>query len=478
MVERAKAIGFLESLRDSQSILRNRLSPDREEEERMISLKISTLMNGLLCEDLNENDREKLLEQLVHAEDEYVVFLSKVRRETPELRYILSPEHIRVEEVQQKLLDEKTALIEYFLGDEQSFMILITKENFSLFLLPSIEEIRESIKPYLKILSDPPAGRFKGKLAAHRVYKELVYPAERLLSEEIENLIIIPDGILYYLPFETLIRLMPVESDEAGFLVSRYRVSYAPSCSSLLLLSEKTVEKEHPKSFLAFGNPAYTSKRSNKVGSKTSADILRELYESEGFDFLPLPYSEKEVKKISRFFPNTKKSIYLKEKAQEESLKRTSLKDYQVIHFACHGFLDEKAPFRSALVLSLTKGQDEDGFLQVREIYNLRLAADLIVLSACQTGRGTLEKGEGVLGLPRVFFFAGAKSVVSTLWRIGDKPTAQFMQYFYKMLSQGMGKAQSLRLAKMKMLESKYSHPYYWAAFVLNGEPNSCLKFD
>ncbi|MEA2004958.1 MAG: tetratricopeptide repeat protein, partial [Acidobacteriota bacterium] len=136
MVERAKARAFLETLRNSQSILRNRLSSKMEEDERMISLKISTLMNNLSREDLNKNEREKLLDQLGHAEDEYVVFLSKVRKEAPELRYVVSPEHTRVEEVQQKLLDEKTALIEYFLGDEQSFMILITKEDFKLFLLP------------------------------------------------------------------------------------------------------------------------------------------------------------------------------------------------------------------------------------------------------------------------------------------------------------------------------------------------------
>jgi CHAT domain-containing protein len=182
--------------------------------------------------------------------------------------------------------------------------------------------------------------------------------------------------------------------------------------------------------------------------------------------------------KISRYFSKSKKDIYLGEQAKEEVLKRSSLKDYQIIHFACHGFLDEKFPFRSALVLSLYGDKEEDGFLQVREIYNLRLNAELVVLSACQTGKGSLEKGEGILGLPRIFFYAGAKSVLSTLWKINDKSTSLFMDYFYSFLAEGNELNQALRLAKMKMLNSKFSHPFYWAGFILSGNFNSKLAFE
>jgi len=113
---------------------------------------------------------------------------------------------------------------------------------------------------------------------------------------------------------------------------------------------------------------------------------------------------------------------------------------------------------------------EEDGFLLVREIYNLRLSADMIVLSACQTGKGRLENVEGVLGLPRIFFYCGARSVVSSLWKINDKSTTQFMSHFYKYLSEGNSKSQALRLAKIKMINSRYSHPFFWASFVLYGD--------
>jgi CHAT domain-containing protein len=251
-----------------------------------------------------------------------------------------------------------------------------------------------------------------------------------------------------------------------------------PSSSALLFLSENKVKHESPKSLMAFGNPSYMLKdSSNGKKSKTHVEILRELYLDQGFDFSPLPYTEREILEISSYFPDDRKDIYLKDEAREEIFKEAPLQDYQIIHFACHGFLAEEFPFRSALILALDDDPQEDGFLQVRELYNLRLKADLVVLSACQTGKGKLERGEGILGLPRIFFYAGAKSVILTLWRINDESTATFMNSLYCYLSKGNDKAQALRLAKLEMINSKFSHPFYWAAFVLNGDSNSKLNF-
>jgi CHAT domain-containing protein len=131
--------------------------------------------------------------------------------------------------------------------------------------------------------------------------------------------------------------------------------------------------------------------------------------------------------------------------------------------------LDEQIPARSALVLTLDEDPNEDGFLQAREIASLELNADLVVLSACQTGKGRIENGEGVLGLPRSFFYAGARSTISSLWKIDDKSTSEIMPEFYRRLADGHNKAQSLRLAKLDMLYSRFAHPFYWGAFILNG---------
>jgi len=477
IVERAKARAFLESLGESKIDIRKSLSPELKKRENELSSQISLIIQQLSWSDLSKKRRQELLGKLRQREGEYISLISKMRVESPEVTNLVSAEPCSVEQAQQHL-DGKTALIEYFLGESESFMFFITKNEFSVYGLPSRNKIEKSIKAYLKILSDPPKGEFKGTLAAKRIYRELLHPAERNFPGSIESLIIVPDGILYNLPFETLIQSPQDQPSQDDYLITDYNISYVPSSSALLFLSENMIKRGNQKGLLAFGNPSYVLKDPSKgKKTKTQVDILRSLYLDKGFDFFPLPYTEKEILHISSYFPEDRKDIYLKNEAREEIFKEAPLKDYQIIHFACHGFLAEEFPFRSALVLALDDDPQEDGFLQVRELYNLRLKADLVVLSACQTGAGKLERGEGILGLPRVFFYAGARSVMLTLWRINDESTAKFMNLFYRYLSDGSDKAQALRLAKLDMINSKFSHPFYWAAFVLSGDSNSILNF-
>lgn len=476
-VEKAKARAFLECLQEAKVDIRSNLDPALKEKEGRISNRISFLILELAKSDISSKRREELSEKLGQAEEQYMRLFAQIRDEIPEVANLVYPEPCRLEQVQQQLLDEKTALIEYFLGEHKSFMFFITKNNFDLYRLPSRGEIENSIRAYLKVLSNPPKEKFSEALASRRLFKELLLPLEKI-SSAYENLIIVPDGTLYYLPFETLILESQNQSSENDYLVNRYKISYAPSSSALLFLSRQRSSPKAQKSLLAFGNPVYFLSHSSKnKRNETYEEVLEQLYLNQGFDFSPLPYSKREIQAISNHFKKDKVDIYLEDKANEEIIKKAPLKDYQIIHFACHGFLDGNVPFRSALVLSLGKNKEEDGFLQVREIYNLRLNADLVVLSACQTGKGGLERTEGILGLPRVFFYAGAKSVLLTLWRISDRATAKFMNYFYQSLSKGNDKAQALRLAKIKMINSNFSHPYYWAAFILNGDFASKFSF-
>jgi len=476
-VERAKSRAFLESLAESRIDIRESLNPELKNKESELSSRISLIIQELSRPDLSKKKRQVLLSKLRLEEDEYISLIFRMRVEVPELVNLASAEPCDVNQVRQHL-DGKTGVIEYFLGENKSFMFFITKNEFGVYGLPSRREIEKSIKAYLKTLSGSPEGEFKGALAAKRIYRELLYPAERNIPESVENLIIVPDGILYNLPFETLIPDTQDHRPHNDYLIANYKISYVPSSSALLFLSKNKIKSRNMKGLLAFGNPSYMLKDSSKrTKSKAQADILRELYLDQGFDFSPLPYAEREILKISSYFSEDKKDIYLKDEAREEIFKRAPLRDYQIIHFACHGFLAEEFPFRSALVLSLDDDPREDGFLQVRELYNLRLKADLVVLSACQTGKGKLERGEGILGLPRVFFYAGARSVMLTLWRINDESTAKFMSLFYRYLSEGYDKAEALHLAKLDMISSKFSHPFYWAAFILNGDSSSILNF-
>ncbi|MFW6123598.1 MAG: CHAT domain-containing protein [Acidobacteriota bacterium] len=368
-------------------------------------------------------------------------------------------------ETQNYLKNHHAVIFEYFLGDKRSYLFRVTSEDLEIFPLPSKKSIAKSIQGYLKMLKSPSEGEFKGKAASRRIFKELLFPLCGLNPGSFQNIIIIPSGILYYLPFETLID----SSNKNNYLISQYQISYMPSSVSLIYLSLNRRNKAYKKDLLAFGNPAIREKiKSNKP---ESSDILIQLYENQNFEFFPLPYSEKEIKSISELFEDKRKDVFLRENASEESLKKSQLLDYKIIHFSCHGFLDEHYPSRSSLVLSLKNGEKEDGFLQVKEIYDLKMNPQLIVLSACHTGRGIIKRGEGVLGLPRVFFYAGAESILCSLWRVRDKQTAKFMQLFYKHLASGESKSHSLQLAKIEFIRSKkYSNPFYWAPFILNGE--------
>jgi CHAT domain-containing protein len=190
----------------------------------------------------------------------------------------------------------------------------------------------------------------------------------------------------------------------------------------------------------------------------------------------PLAYAKKEIQTIAEYFPKKKRRLLIEEEAAEERIKELRLSDFAVLHFASHGFFDDESWWRSALILDHDNRSSEDGLLQPRDILGLYLNADLVVLSACETGKGKIETGEGLMSQAQAFFFAGARSLVTSVWNINDRSTAEFMRHFYSHLIQGSTKGQALRLAKLEMLNSEYSHPFFWAAFLLMGEYKSPLK--
>jgi CHAT domain-containing protein len=476
--EKAKARAFLESLGDFKNDLRGGPPAPRRKKEREISSRIADIIGELSRKDLGGDEKRKWREALRLEEDEYLRLVSRMRAETPEAAEVVFPLPIRLRQVQEFLPDEKTAILEYFLASDKSYLFLITKKEFTSLRLAPRGEIDDSLRVFVNLLSQHPKGRWEGGFAAARLGRELLFPALEHLPDSIEHLIIIPDGSLCYLPFETLPPAPSGGPPRSDFLISRYSISYAPSCSALISLQRKKMTPEYPKDFLAFGNPDYSPDTAGERNRRREvAGMMKDIYEGHGFHLSSLGQSEREIRKISGRFSQNRKDIYLKKDAREDILKRLPLDGYRIIHFACHAFLDDRVPFRSGLFLSLGEGDGEDGFVQSREIASLRINAALVVLSACQTSRGYLEKGEGIMGLTRVFFYSGARSVVSALWEIEDRAAAGFMGHFYGDLSRGKTVSQALRSAKLKMLESKNAHPFYWAAFVLNGEPFLRIDF-
>lgn len=474
-VEKLKARAFLEGLAESKIDIRENLSQELRDEENRISGQITSIIFKISQPGLSEKDKMALGEKLSQEEDSYMRLISKMREENPEAASLVSPELSSLDRVREQLLDDKTALVEYFLGDQRSYLFFITKSALDFYPLPSRQEIEKSVKGYLKILSGHPQKEFLGTLGGIRLFSEFLFPLKDAKYRGIEKIIIIPDGILYYLPFETLI--WGQKNQGPDDLINRFQVSYAPSSSVLLFLFEKRSTGKKSSGFLAFGDPAYPDLNSLPAKGTTPENILTEFYLNQGFNFLPIPFARGEIRDVSKYFPKDRRDIYLGKNASEENVKKPPRNNYQIIHFACHALLDENQPFRSALVLSRDNRREEDGFLQVRELYNLRLNANLVILSACQTGLGKLEKGEGMLGLTRMFFYSGANSVLSTLWPVNDKSTAFFIKKFYRWLAQGRNIAEALRLAKLEMIQSDFSYPYYWAGFIVNGDCESRIDF-
>ena len=201
--------------------------------------------------------------------------------------------------------------------------------------------------------------------------------------------------------------------------------------------------------------------------------MAAEDYAERGFSFVRLPYTRDEVLAISNLFPLDQRHVYLGAEAREETVKSEKLDDFRFIHFATHSFLDEIRPGRSGILLSRAPQSLEDGILQMGEIMRLKMNADLVTLSACSTGLGKLVNGEGVLGLTRAFFYAGARNVAVLLWNVNDFATATLMVSFYRHLTRGVPESEALRQAKLSLLHSsqpRWHHPYFWAAFVIEGE--------
>ncbi|MDI6846269.1 MAG: CHAT domain-containing protein, partial [Candidatus Saccharicenans sp.] len=408
----------------------------------------------------DRNAREKLSEleyrYLRLQERRYGLNLNPGQEKLPGLSFL-----------QKEFLPKNRLIFDYFLGQDESYCFVIGRKSFRVILLPSENEIEKSIKLYIKLLASRETREQDLRLAGRSI-GNLLLPLEELADPEINSLIIIPDGLLYYLPFEALIFEQPGKS-EGGYLLERFNISYSPSISTLIRLKSAGQSPDYSKELLAFGRPAhgrwFKNQLQNRIyyikGSVSSGDIS-----------LPsLPFSRKEIKQLADLFPAEKTDVYLGRSASEENLKALDLNCYRIIHFACHGLISERYPQRSSLVLTAGRGSREDGFLSVREVYSLRMRPELVVLAACESSRGPVEKVEGAIGMPRVFMLAGSRAVISALWAVNDLASQELMTEFYRQLQAGKAKDEALRQAKIKLLSGSKSHPYYWAGYVLSGNP-------
>ena len=464
IMEKAKARAFLDRLELSRVEFGRSVNPDLLDKEDKLMEKISNINAALIKSGLDQKQKKEHLSELNEFEQELETLNRKIRLDNPSYANLKYPLPVSLEEAQAVLPDGSTAYFAYCIGKNCSYAFVITREKIKVFPLPPADTLRKDIKDYLQIISDKDSLNF---LSGYKLFTLLIQPG---LNHGVNRIIFIPDDILHFLPFETLL----TQKDKQRWLVQDYRISYVPSITSFREILLRKKGNDRKKDILAFGNPYFGEYEGTENSyAASSLDDTR-----NDFHLNPLKYSQMEVDKIAALFKKNRRDVFTGDEATETSLKRADLADYKIIHFATHALIDNRNPARSSIVLSLRDTSLEDGFLQMREVFDFKMDADLIALSACQTGLGQFIKGEGIEGINRAFFFAGASSVLMSLWTVNDQASYQFMQRFYTHLRSSDSIVDALRRSKTEMINSEaLSHPFYWAGFVVSGKADKILFF-
>ncbi|UCC41630.1 MAG: CHAT domain-containing protein [Candidatus Aminicenantes bacterium] len=462
-MEKAKARAFLDRLEVSQINISQGVDTQLLNQEKELMKEISNLNTTLLTPGLHQEQKKEIDDQIKLHEEQLEAIMREIRISSPAYANLKDPEIISLELTQEQLPDNETAYFEYSIGKKKSYAFAITKRGLKIFPLPSTEKIQAQVNEYLMTITDKENEDFD---LGYELFYSLILPG---LEKNINKLIFIPDDILHYLPFETLI----TQKNEKRWLIKDYKVSYAPSISSLrgIIQCEALNGQKPQKDILAFGDPFFGPDE-----EETAREALKDFSSADTSSFFRLKYSGLEIDKIQALFKKAKIDIFKRKEATEERLKKLNLADYKILHLATHCLIDNEKPARSSIIFSLEDTSSEDGFLQMREIFNLKLNSDLVSLSACETGLGQFIRGEGIDGLSRAFFYAGASSVLMSLWAVHDQATSQFMQRYYFHLRSSNTIMDSLHKTKLEMIDSDVlSHPYYWAGFVVTGRSDKTI---
>lgn len=379
---------------------------------------------------------------------------------------------VSVPKIRDRLLNPDEALVQFLVGDKNTYA-LVTAQNLSLQLitLPTDSSLQQQISTMRSAISEEHPAKFAQ--ISPQLYQQLIAPVSAAVGDR--DLLIVPDGPLFYLPFEALLTESPTSTSgfkwrDGSYLVQERSIRYAPSASLLNMIYE--YNQPSGEGLLALA-PVFDEQQPS--GTNNGRPLINK-------KLTPLPLSRYEVNTIADIFHQKtsllglfggkEADVLLESQASEKKLKQLSLDHYRYLHFATHAYVDEQHPELSGIILAHDQRDDtEDGQLHTGELYNLKLSSELVVLSACQTALGSHRSGEGLVGLVQPFFYAGTSSLIVSLWNVADRPTADLMINFYKLLLDGNPHSQALRQAKLQLLQTPgRASPLYWASFVQIGQ--------
>jgi len=457
-----KFSGVPDSLIEQESTLREQISE--------LQKKLSDETNRGIKSDSEKIGRyEDTLFTLNNRLHQHIKLLEKQYPKYHDLKY--RRKTVGKNYVQNELLDDDETLIEYFEGKHCIYAFVFTPDNFVIHKLDRTEKFEQHLKSFRKSIIHKQDTTYVR--LAHHIYRQLLKPLEPDIKGN--KIIISPDGILDYIPFGALLSAAvdpdtPIKYSQLPYLINKYSIRYIPSATLLSKIHNRNAE-EAPEDLMAVA-PGFMN--SNLLADNRNSN-------AHFNELAPLPLSRYEVRQIASIFKS--KSSYfglfggkdpftlLNDDAREDSLKHLDLSRFKYIHMATHAFINESDPSLSGIMLSPKNEEGEDGILHSSEIYNLNLNADLVVLSACDTGMGKIVKGEGIIGFTHPFLYAGARSLIVSLWEIGDRSTADLMVQFYQSLLNDNPKSTSLRSAKLSLIGGgKFSAPRYWSPFILIGQ--------
>ncbi|HEX8354956.1 MAG TPA: CHAT domain-containing protein [Pyrinomonadaceae bacterium] len=502
--ESARSRSLSELLRATGTNLVPGLDPQLAERERALrqALRVREVARVvLLGKPDGRSQLEPLEAELSRLSAEYGRAEEAIRARHPAYGQIARPAGWDLRRIREQVVaDDETVLLEYSLGAERSYVWAVTRGGLASYELPPRALVERAAKRVYGLLSarrrrgaeEEPAAAEELAAATRELSGLILSPAAAALSGK-SRVIVVADGALDYVPFQLL-----QASPEGGEpLVAAYEVVNAPSASVLGQLREEAARRVPPaKTLAAFGDPVfranYATRRAAAGGVEVAA--LRRA-EDEGFrsrlrgievegdsidpaSASPLTYAGPELESLRELVADS--LVAADFEATRERLLATDLSEFAILHFATHGLLYPTRPEDSGLLLSTVdrEGRARAGVVGLRDIYNLRAPVDLVVLSACRTALGKDVRGEGMIGLTRGFMYAGASSVVSSLWNVPDEATSELMKRFYdNMLRRGMTPAAALRAAQNSIRrEPQWRSPYYWAAFTLQGEYRRVLR--
>lgn len=428
-------------------------------------------------------ERVKLQRDIDGASRTLDAIRGRIRAAAPHYAEAVDPQPLSLVKIRSQWLDPDTAVLEYWLGEERSYLWLLTRDGLHAYVLPPRAELevnavklREAVT---RQTADLPLEQRAAIEAANladvrrfsaRLRDQLLAPIDAALKKP--RRVIVADGELQRLPFDLL--------DFGAGTASKSDDVYLPSIQTLRWLRDEPAPAPRPLALAVFADPVFTADdprlpgRALAAGSDPHRAVTRAA-ENAGLAGLPrLRHSREEAQTLSGLVPAGASLVALDFAASREAVLKTDWSRYRIVHFATHALLDLQHPELSGVVLSLfdAAGAPQDGFLRMNDLYNLRMPADLVVLSACESALGKSTGAEGSFNLARAFFYAGARRVLASLWTVDDGASAAFMQLFYSaLLKEHRSPDEALRLAQMRLAEDPHwSAPYYWAGYVLQGD--------